>query len=183
MARDQIRSTPDRRSTVCTAQRPAQTWRYPKGIQGTTVPSNSIDIPIDRSQRGNKCWGYRKPPDEIGFDEDCLFLDVYAPSNVSTGSKLPVFFFIPAGGFNYNSGADTDRAGLVAASNGSIIVVIAHYRVGPYGFIASKEIQSSETASTNNGLKDQRKAMEWVQKHIRKVRLHQYHILPLTNQQ
>ena len=141
-----------------------------KALKVRLVPSNSIDIPIDRSQRGNKCWGYRKHPDETGYDEDCLFLDVYVPSNVSTGSKLPVFFFIPAGGFNYNSGADTDRAGLVAASNGSIIVVTAHYRVGPYGFIASEEIQTSETASTNNGLKDQRKAMEWVQKHISKVR-------------
>jgi carboxylesterase type B len=81
-----------------------------------------------------------------------------------------VFFFILAGGFNNGAGSDADRSGLVAASNGSIIVVIAHYRVGPYGFIASKEIQASETASTNNGLKDQRKALEWVQKHISKVR-------------
>lgn len=83
---------------------------------------------------------------------------------------LPVLFFIPAGGFNFNAGAYTDRSGLVAASEGSIIVVVAHYRVGPYGFIASEEIQTSETASTNNGLKDQRKALEWVQKHISKVR-------------
>jgi carboxylesterase type B len=81
-----------------------------------------------------------------------------------------VLFFIPAGGFNFNAGATTDRSGLVAASKGSIIIVVPHYRVGPYGFIASKEIQASETASTNNGLKDQRKALEWVQKHISKVR-------------
>lgn len=34
-------------------------------------------------------------------------------------------------------------------------------RVGPYGFISGSEI-----ASPNNGIKDQRKALQWVQEHI-----------------
>ena len=36
-----------------------------------------------------------------------------------------------------------------------------NYRVGPYGFLASEQHGIS-----NNGLRDQRKALEWVQRHI-----------------
>lgn len=48
-----------------------------------------------------------------------------------------------------------------------MIYVDFNYRVGPYGFLASSEVKSK--GSLNNGLKDQRKALEWVQKYISKV--------------
>lgn len=48
-----------------------------------------------------------------------------------------------------------------------MIVVDFNYRVGPYGFLASSEVKSK--GSLNNGLKDQRKALEWVQKYIGNV--------------
>ena len=38
-----------------------------------------------------------------------------------------------------------------------VITVAINYRVGAYGFLAGHEV-----ASSNNGLKDQRKALEWV---------------------
>jgi carboxylesterase type B len=56
---------------------------------------------------------------------------------------------------------------LIKASGDNIVVVTFNYRVGPYGFLAGKEIETR--ASLNNGLKDQRKALEWVHKHISKV--------------
>lgn len=49
----------------------------------------------------------------------------------------------------------------------NIVVVTFNYRVSLYGFLASKEVQ--DDASLNNGLKDQRMLLEWVQKHIEKV--------------
>lgn len=49
----------------------------------------------------------------------------------------------------------------------NIVVVTFNYRVGPYGFLAGKQVE--EGGSLNNGLKDQIKALEWVQKHIHKV--------------
>lgn len=45
-----------------------------------------------------------------------------------------------------------------------MILVNFNYRVGPYGFLAGEEV--SKAGSINNGLKDQRKAMEWVQMYI-----------------
>lgn len=47
-----------------------------------------------------------------------------------------------------------------------MVVVTFNYRVGPYGFLASREIENSPSATLNNGLRDQRKALEWVQKYI-----------------
>ncbi|PPJ52249.1 hypothetical protein CBER1_10523 [Cercospora berteroae] len=99
------------------------------------------------------------------YSEDCLFLDVFAPSNATTDSKLPVFFFISGGGFNRVSNAKYNGSGIIQAAEYDAVVVLFNYRVGPYGFLASKEIVEGN-AGINNGLKDQRKALQWVQKYI-----------------
>lgn len=93
--------------------------------------------------------------------EDCLFLDVYAPTNATANSKLPVYLFIQGGGFNDNSNANYNGTGLIQASGGNIVVVTFNYRVGPYGFLTDgNEIEP------NNGLYDQRKVFQWVQDNI-----------------
>jgi carboxylesterase type B len=48
-----------------------------------------------------------------------------------------------------------------------LVVVNFNYRVGPWGFLASNEVK--EGGSINNGLKDQIKALQWVQKYIKQV--------------
>lgn len=93
--------------------------------------------------------------------EDCLYLDVYAPTNATTDSFLPVFVFIQGGGFNDNANPNLNGTGLIKASSDSIVVVTLNYRVGLYGFLASRKLSIA-----NNGLRDQRKALEWVRKHI-----------------
>lgn len=101
-------------------------------------------------------------------------MDVYAPTNaVAQNKKLPVYFFIQGGGFAALTNPNYNGTGLINASGNNIVVVTFNYRVGPLGFLASKEIQSQ--ASLNNGLKDQRKALEWVRKHISKVKQNPSH--------
>jgi carboxylesterase type B len=77
---------------------------------------------------------------------------------------VPVFFWIQGGGFNADSNPDYDGTGLIQASGQNIAVVTFNYRVGPYGFLASEEVERA--GSLNNGLKDIIKALEWVQKYI-----------------
>lgn len=126
---------------------------------------------VEADKHGPICLGtpssgeVAKPPTNTS-QEDCLFLDVYAPSNTTKHSKLPVYFFIQGGGFNTNSNSNYNGTGLVLASDKNIIVVNFNYRVGPYGFLASQEVLDG--GSVNNGLKDQRKALQWVQKYIEK---------------
>lgn len=103
-----------------------------------------------------------------GTSEDCLFLDVYAPTDaLESNKKLPVYFFIQGGGFASLSNQNYNGTGLVEASELNIVVVTFNYRVGPYGFLAGEEVE--QKASLNNGLKDQIKALQWVQNHISKV--------------
>ena len=103
-----------------------------------------------------------------GAAEDCLYLSVYAPSNVTADSKLPVYVYIPGGGFNLGHGTNQDMSKIIAASNGSVIGVTLAYRVAHFGFLASQEIHDAKDASVNNGLKDVYKALQWIHKYIDK---------------
>lgn len=79
-----------------------------------------------------------------------------------------MYFFLTGGGFNEDQNANYNGTDLVRASGNNIIVVTFNYRVGPYGFLASKEVQ--QNGDLNAGLLDQRKALQWVQDHISQVR-------------
>ncbi|KAI0836002.1 alpha/beta-hydrolase [Hypoxylon sp. FL0890] len=115
----------------------------------------------EANQHGAVCLATDSDPPSSGTAEDCLFIDVYAPSNATQNSKLPVFFFIQGGGFNAMSNPNFNGSGLIEASDYNIVVVTFNYRVGPYGFITD-----GDRLKANNGLRDQRKALEWVNKYI-----------------
>ncbi|KAI4869892.1 alpha/beta-hydrolase [Hypoxylon rubiginosum] len=112
-------------------------------------------------QHGRLCLGTNQQPPSSTTSEDCLFLDVYAPSNATRDSELPVYFFIQGGGFNGLSNPNLNGSGLIEASGHSIVIVTFNYRVGPYGFITN-----GDEITANNGLRDQRKALQWVKKYI-----------------
>ncbi|KAE8443854.1 hypothetical protein EG329_001263 [Mollisiaceae sp. DMI_Dod_QoI] len=96
--------------------------------------------------------------------EDCLFVDVYAPT-VNQGSH-PVLVYFQGGGFNTLSAPNLNGTSLINAGDHDMVVVTFNYRVGVFGFLASKEIQSN--GDLNAGLLDQRKLLHWVQEHIHK---------------
>ncbi|KAI0689779.1 triacylglycerol lipase [Cytidiella melzeri] len=127
------------------------------------------DPPVNRTtqiadQHGSLCFSTGAPYPESGHSEDCLFLDVYAPTSARVGSKLPVVFQIPGGGLNSLSPANLNGSQLIQAAEMKAIVVTHNYRVGSFGFLPGKEVHANGTL--NAGLLDQRKAMQWVQKHI-----------------
>ncbi|KAL1629157.1 hypothetical protein SLS56_005600 [Neofusicoccum ribis] len=131
-----------------------QAPRDPYKVAGVTVADT----------HGPLCIATAASPSVTTTAEDCLFLDVYAPSNASRHSALPVYFYIQGGGFNGNTNPNYNGKGLILASGMNMVVVTFNYRVGPYGFLAGKEV--ARAASLNNGLKDIIKALEWVQKYI-----------------
>ncbi|KAG9238944.1 Alpha/Beta hydrolase protein [Amylocarpus encephaloides] len=97
-----------------------------------------------------------------GFNEDCLFLDVYAPA---ADNKLhPVFIWLQGGGLNGLADTRSDGTSLINAADKDMVVVTFNYRVGLYGFLASREVQAN--GDSNAGLLDQRKLLHWVQKYI-----------------
>ena len=96
---------------------------------------------------------------------------MFAPTNATKESKLPVYVFIQGGGFNVNGNANYNGTDLIDAAGGSMVVVNFNYRVGPYGFLASEEIVQNDSLSLNNGLKDQRQLLKWVKAHIAQASL------------
>jgi para-nitrobenzyl esterase len=103
--------------------------------------------------------------------EDCLFLNVYAPSNANARSKLPVFFWIHGGALVSGAGSDYDPSVMVADNN--IIVVTINYRLGSLGFLAAGVLATAQPNAFQNvgdagnyGLMDQQFAMAWVQRNI-----------------
>ena len=88
-----------------------------------------------------------------GLDEDCLYVNVFTPSNATDQSKLPVWVYIQGGGYATNSNADYNGTEVVLASGQDIIFVNFNYRVGIFGFLASEEVRLN--GDLNAGLLDQ----------------------------
>ncbi|KAH6894573.1 Alpha/Beta hydrolase protein, partial [Thelonectria olida] len=124
------------------------------------VQNNTVQ---DASAFGLICIGTGSDVSAIGKteSEDCLFVNVFAPSDARKDSKLPVFVFIQGGGFNTNSNAYVNGSGIIKAGDMDTVVVTMNYRVGPYGFL-----EDDDKVTPNIGLHDQRKALKWVQKFI-----------------
>ncbi|KAK3938740.1 Alpha/Beta hydrolase protein [Diplogelasinospora grovesii] len=122
---------------------------------------SSNDTVQDARKQGKVCLKTGDSPSSTTTAEDCLLIDVYAPSRATIDSKLPVYFFIQGGGFNSNSDPHLNGTGLIEASNHSIVFVTFNYRVGPYGFLTD-----GDQVTGNNGIRDQRKALQWVKQHI-----------------
>jgi len=98
--------------------------------------------------------------------EDCLYLNVWAPSDAE-GAKLPVMVWIYGGGFQQGSAANPVFDGSRLAHRG-VIVVSINYRVGIFGFLAHPELtaESPQRASGNYGLLDQVAGLNWVKRNI-----------------
>ncbi|KAJ5674410.1 alpha/beta-hydrolase [Penicillium maclennaniae] len=103
-------------------------------------------------------------------DIDCLNLNIACPSDASSSSKLPVLVYIHGGGLfiGANSWPQNDLYRLVKLSTEKrlpVVVVAINYRLGAPGFLTSEELRNAGYHA-NNGLRDQRVALEWVRRHI-----------------
>lgn len=97
-------------------------------------------------------------------DEDCLTVNVCAPSDRGA-EPLPVLVFIHGGGFFEGSSAAPvhDPSTLVRRLN--VVVVTLNYRLGGLGYIDFSSY--SKEFDSNLGLRDQVAALGWVQRNIR----------------
>jgi para-nitrobenzyl esterase len=103
---------------------------------------------------------------EQTISEDCLFLNVWAPS-VEKAKNAPVMVWIHGGGLNLGYSHRPIYDGSEFAKNGVVFVSI-NYRLGPLGFLAHPSLseESAHGVSGNYGLLDQIAALQWVQENI-----------------
>ncbi|HYT94039.1 MAG TPA: carboxylesterase family protein [Gemmataceae bacterium] len=96
-------------------------------------------------------------------NENCLYANVYAPSVIATGKKLPVLFMIHGGGLLNGAGDQYDGSLLVQSDD--IIVVTINYRLGPFGLLNLPGLSRSEPAG-NFSLLDMEAALRWTKANI-----------------
>uniref|UniRef100_A0A4W4FB06 Carboxylic ester hydrolase n=1 Tax=Electrophorus electricus TaxID=8005 RepID=A0A4W4FB06_ELEEL len=94
------------------------------------------------------------------ISEDCLYLNVYTPSQPTGSEKLPVMLWVHGGGLFMGGAAQYDGSVLAAYEN--IVVVVIQYRLGILGFFSTGDKQ----AQGNWGFLDQIAALKWVQQNI-----------------
>ncbi|KAL3482049.1 Alpha/Beta hydrolase protein [Aspergillus californicus] len=102
------------------------------------------------------------------ISEDCLTLNVVRPNTGGGNSslKLPVAVWIHGGGLYSGSSRATNLTNFVSqgtASNNAFIAVSINYRLSAFGFLAGSD---EDSLSANNGLRDQRLALAWIQENI-----------------
>ncbi len=117
--------------------------------------------------------GSRAPEGEPVGDEDCLYLNVFAPRLEADalgreGTRLPVMFWIHGGGNTIGSANVYDGSRLAVGQN--VVVVTMNYRLGVFGWFAHRALRSGDTSpqdrSGNFGTLDLVRALRWVQNNI-----------------
>ena len=139
-------------------------WKAPREIYS---PNQII-----RSKDNNHCvqesfsMGGVASIESITGTEDCLYLDIRTPKDVTSG-PYPVMVWIHGGGNTSGLKDLYDFSTFVFKHN--IIVVTINYRLGPFGWFYHPAIQGSQLdldKSSNFGTLDIIEALKWVNKNI-----------------
>jgi para-nitrobenzyl esterase len=138
-------------------------WKEPqpaKNWKGILKADHFGNRPMQTAVFGD--MNFRSP----GISEDCLFLNIWAPSK-KANILFPVLVYFYGGGFIAGDGSEPRYDGESMAKKG-ILALTVNYRLGAFGFFAHPELtkESPHHASGNYGLMDQAAALQWVQKNI-----------------
>lgn len=94
-------------------------------------------------------------------DEDCLYLNVWAPAEKGS---YPVLIWIHGGG---NVGGGTAGQSGAAFARDGIVTVIVPYRLGVFGFLELGDLLGPDyKGSGDNGIRDLQAVLQWAQVNI-----------------
>lgn len=120
---------------------PAEATRYGKTCPQPPVPNFPMNL-------------------GAGPDEDCLTLNVWAPSGTAPGDGKAVMVWVHGGAYVLGSGSQPYYDGRRLSHDGDVIVVTLNYRLGAFGFLDVPGFDS------NVGLRDVLAALRWVRDNI-----------------
>lgn len=105
-------------------------------------------------------------PSEMKRDnEDCLFLNVWAPA--TNKNKRPVMVWFHGGGYAYGSGSWPVYDGENLSRRGDVVVVTVNHRLNVFGYLHLAELLGDDFASSGNaGMLDLVMSLEWVRDNI-----------------
>ena len=139
-------------------------WKAPRQITN----SERVLLPKDDNFCVQRPSGMGGSEGEGYFSgtEDCLYLDIKAPKNLSD-KQLPVMFWIHGGGNTSGLKDLYDFSKMVKRHD--VIVVSINYRLGPFGWFthpAIQDLQNGLDKTSNFGTLDIIEALKWVQSNI-----------------
>ncbi len=148
-------------------------WRAPRSATAWSGTLEALEHPPACPQYAGLVAGRDgAQPGELTGQEDCLYLNVFAPAwapeAVPEGdARVPVLVWIHGGGNSIGDAAPYD--GSVLAKEHGVVVVAMHYRLGPLGWLHHPALAhggSAADASGNYGTLDQIEALRFVRDHI-----------------
>ncbi|CAD7081835.1 unnamed protein product [Hermetia illucens] len=109
------------------------------------------------------CLQYNKfEPGNIVGSEDCLYINLYTPTNRTKVDEFPVLVWFHGGAFALG-GSNSEDTGPQRLLDNDIILVTVAYRLGALGFLSTGTLDSPG----NYGLKDQAMALQWIRENIK----------------
>jgi para-nitrobenzyl esterase len=102
-----------------------------------------------------------------GSGEDCLTINVHAPTDRTSSSPLPVMVYVHGGGYSAGSSRDFSEQGQAFLRAEQVVYVSFNYRLGALGYLDFTRYSTPERPFESNlGLRDQVAALRWVQHNI-----------------
>ncbi|GAB3378642.1 carboxylesterase family protein [Spongiibacter taiwanensis] len=132
-------------------------WRAPQR------PVTPWQGPRDAASFSDACVQGAKPEMASGSNEDCLYLNVWAPA---APGEYPVMVWIHGGGLMLGSANEPQYDGEVLSGRQDVVVVSLNYRLSYLGFLQTDDLEGSGVPG-NQGLLDMVAALQWVQENIR----------------
>jgi para-nitrobenzyl esterase len=127
------------------------------------VAPDAFTAERDATKAAPHCAQSGSPFGMASTSEDCLYLNVYAPT---TAGPHPVMFWIHGGALLVGESDEYDATPLVAQG---VVVVTINYRLGVLGFVSHPALSAEQAGHSGNyGFMDQQFALHWVQDNIAK---------------
>ena len=139
-------------------------WRSPQ------PPARWTDV-ADATAYGPVCPQPIDPalPLELGAPqgEDCLTLNIWAPSDCQPGDGKPVMMWVHGGAYIFGGASQPLYDGRVLAESGDVVVVTVNYRLGAFGFLDLSSFDGTAAPFESNvGMRDVLFALQWVRDNI-----------------
>lgn len=123
--------------------------------------SLELTLPVPEASRNITMVTFNNPPPQES--EDCLYLNVFAPSSPPPPGGYPVMFWIYGGALQFGNAGQPGYDGSSLASFYNVIVVTSNYRTNVFGFPSAPSLPITQR---NLGFYDQRAGLAWVQQNI-----------------